>query len=244
MASDNSVTDALHWSLTGDHVLISFVRLDSFSGFFFGALLTSLICALERLLTFASERHWSPLWIARSRGANALWRAGMYWVVVSLRLAYMLIAMTMHTGLLLVLVTTLAVGQFFIELWTPPQHRDLHNYSPVSEEAPLYTLPSCEDVSPFQRPRSKSKPEIFIHPTQSNLARADAAALSLGLAGNTVRVNGVGTRYPHEAAAWEAGRGPDVARSLLGNGNKRASAAPRRPPFHIGGDEDSDGDSV
>jgi len=242
MASDS---DALHWGLTGGHVLLSSILLDSFGGFLFGALLTSVICALERLLTFGSESHWGPAWVSRSRGANALWRAGMYWVVVSLRLAYMLIAMTMHVGLILVAVTTLAIGQFFIELRTPPRDRD---YVPLSEEAPLYTLPSCEDVSAaaaFRRPRSKSKPDdIFIHPTQSNLARADAAALTLGLGGDTTLVKGVGTRYPHEAAAWEAGRGPDVARSLLGNGHKRASSGPRRAPFQIGGDGDSDEDSV
>ncbi|KAJ7608650.1 copper transporter [Roridomyces roridus] len=231
-SSADAFHDALHWGFTGDHVLFSSIHVDSLGGFLLGALLTSLVCALERLLTFASEHHWSPGWVARSRGANALWRSGMYSVVVSLRLAYMLIAMSMHAGLLLVLVATLGICQFFIELRTP-HRRDLHNYTSIPE-------PDCEDVhATFQRPRSRSKPEIFIHPMQSNLARADAAALTMGLANDTERVDGVGTRYPHEAAAWEAGTGPDVARSLLGNGK-----GPRRTPFQIGGDEDSDGDSV
>ncbi|KAJ7762316.1 copper transporter [Mycena maculata] len=239
MATEEYSGDALHWTLSGGHVLFSFIQLDSFGSFFLGAVLTSIVCALERLLTFASERHWGPASIQRSRGANALWRSGMYSVVVSLRLAYMLIAMTMHAGLILVVITTLAVGQFFIELRSPPRDRD---YAPLSEAA-LYDLPSCEDVSSFRRPRSRSKPDdIFIHPTQSSVARADAAALVLGIGGDTARVQGA--RFPHEAAAWEVGKGPDVARALLGgNKHNRTNSGPRRAPFQIGGDEDSDSDS-
>ncbi|KAJ7084745.1 copper transporter [Mycena crocata] len=232
-------SDALHWAFKGSHVLFSFIELSSLVGFLFGALLTVGICAAERLLGYAFEHHWGPASVRGSRGGNALWRAGMYWVLACLRLAYMLIAMTMHVGIILVAVTTLAIGQFFIELRRPPRDRD---YTPL-EEAPLYTMPSCEDVSaPFRRPRAKSKPDgIFIHPTQSNLARADAAAINLGLAGNTERVQA--SRYPNEAAAWEAGKGPDVARSLLGSTNSRGSVGPRRAPFQIGGDNDSDSDS-
>ncbi|KAJ7146396.1 hypothetical protein C8R44DRAFT_757338 [Mycena epipterygia] len=231
------MSDALHWSFDGSRVLLPFIQLNSFGGFFLGVLLTIGVCALERLLTFASERHWGPSGIQRSRGANALWRAGLYGVLVSLRLAYMLVAMSMHLGLILSAVTTLVIGQFFIELRMPPRDRD---YAPL-EESTLYTMASSEDVS-FQRShsRSRSKPEdIFIHPNQSNIARADAAALNLGLGGTTERVQA--TRYPHEAAAWEAGKGPDVARSLLGT--NRASAGPKRAPFQIGGDADSDSDS-
>ncbi|KAJ7894579.1 copper transporter [Mycena leptocephala] len=233
-SSANYSGDTLHWSLEGNHVLFSFIQLDSFGGFVLGALFTATLCGFERLLTFAFERQWGPASMRRSRGMNALWRAGMYWVLAALRLAYMLIAMTMNAGLILVTVTTLALGQFFIELRTPPQARD-RGYAPL-EEAPMYTMPSCEDVSTFQRgARAKSKPEeIFIHPTQSNVACADAAL-------STDRIQG--TRYPHEAAAWEAGKGPDVARSLLGN-TKRGSVGPRRAPFQIGGDDDqSDSDS-
>ncbi len=65
------------------------------------------------------------------------------------------------------------------------------------------------------RPRSKSKPEsIFIHPNHSNLARADAAAAELGLAGDTelVKTN----VYPADEDPWEHGKGKDLARELLG----------------------------
>lgn len=86
------------------------------------------------------------------------------------------------------------------------------------------------------RQRSKSKPDdIFIHPTQSNLARADVAALELGLAGNTDRVHL--NKYTHEEAGWEVGQGRDVARSLLGSSRKQS---PHHHPFDVGEDSDSD----
>lgn len=88
--------------------------------------------------------------------------------------------------------------------------------------------------------RSKSRPgDIFIHPANSNLARADAAALELGLAGNTDRVHA--NVYPHEDAAWDYGKGREVARALLGSTTRRDS---QRQPFDIGPDSDSEDSSV
>ncbi|KAI0785427.1 hypothetical protein BC629DRAFT_518759 [Irpex lacteus] len=74
------------------------------------------------------------------------------------------------------------------------------------------------DINPetsFGRPRSKSKPDaIWIHPTESNIARADARAIQLGLIeGDTdlVRAN----QLPSEGeTAWEVGKGRDVAGRL------------------------------
>jgi hypothetical protein len=69
-----------------------------------------------------------------------------------------------------------------------------------------------ERAHPKTRPRSKSKPEnIFIHPTQSNIVRADAFALQLGLAGETERV-----QAPElEDTGWEVGKGKEFAREML-----------------------------
>ncbi|KAF7347262.1 hypothetical protein MVEN_01481300 [Mycena venus] len=212
--------DTLHFSTKGTHLLFSFIQLDYFWGFVLGAVFTIGICALERLLTFAFESRWAPASIRRLRAVNAFWRAGLYWVLALLRLAYMLIAMTLNAGLILIAATTLAIGQFVIELQRRTQGGD-SDYAPL-EEAPMY----FQDVTP----RSTSKPEgIFVHPTQSNAGRADA------LAGNA-------ERYPDEAAAWGEGNGPDVARSLLGH-KKRGSVGPRRAPFQIGAEGDSDSDS-
>lgn len=63
------------------------------------------------------------------------------------------------------------------------------------------------------RPRSKSKPDdIFIHPTHSNIARADAFAMQLGLAGETERVQGF--KVP-EDSGWEVGKGKNLAREMM-----------------------------
>ena len=108
------------------------------------------------------------------------------------------------------------------------------------------------------RPRSKSKPDldIFIHPAESNIARADALAMQMGLAANSERVH----IAPPGSAKWETGKGPDVAKQLLiSKSNTGATSTSGRRPngqhlhrrsssasFQIGntsGDEDSDDES-
>lgn len=67
-----------------------------------------------------------------------------------------------------------------------------------------------------RRSRTKPKPDsIFIHPCDSNLARADAAALELGIAGDTEFVTG---NKSTDDQSWEHGKGRDVARQLFGGG--------------------------
>ena len=99
---------------------------------------------------------------------------------------------------------------------SPSSSENVHVKEPLlrsSEEA--YEPETSYPPSRASRPRSRSKPEsIFIHPNDSNLARADAAAVQLGLAGDTDRVKG--NVYPADGEAWEHGRGRDVARELLG----------------------------
>ena len=88
------------------------------------------------------------------------------------------------------------------------------------------------------RPRSRSKPDaIFIHPTESNLARADAAALELGLSGHTDRVHG--NRYDREEAPWVTGAGQNAARTLLGAAHRKTSETSERDPFLVTDDSDS-----
>jgi len=71
-----------------------------------------------------------------------------------------------------------------------------------------------------RRSRTKSKPEaIIIHPGDSNLARADAAAQELGIACDTERVKL--NHYPGEQDAWEYGKGREIARQLLGDAAQR-----------------------
>lgn len=86
------------------------------------------------------------------------------------------------------------------------------------------------------RPRCKSKPDdIFIHPTNSNIARADAFALELGLSGQTERVQG---NIRGQEATWEVGKGRDMARELLGSRPKKTGR--NSQIFHVGSESDSD----
>ncbi|KAI0830885.1 hypothetical protein BC628DRAFT_1416372 [Trametes gibbosa] len=176
-----------------------------------------------------------------SRLGTALWRTCLYWLVTFDRLLYMLIGMTFSFGLIVVAVTCLAIGQFVIEyLECAPgsEHRSqdsenmkepllrdsFEDAGPFSHEIststytstsiPSSSYPPARPITTATRPRSKSKPEsIFIHPNHSNLARADAAAVELGLAGDTERVKS--NVYPAEEDPWAHGKGRDVARELL-----------------------------
>ncbi|KAJ7083391.1 hypothetical protein B0H15DRAFT_952079 [Mycena belliarum] len=196
----SEVGDVLHWSLTDTHVIFASLVLDAPGGFALSSLLVCSICVLERLLSYAYDTRWGPARVRRSRGANALWRAGMYWVLAVLRLAYMLIVMTMHMGLILIAVTTLAAGQFLIELRTPPRDQR-ESYVPLAD-ADAYVL--------ARRTNGHVKPgEAFHDPTGD---------------------------------AWEAGKGPDAARTLIGGASKSARPGPRRAPFQIGAGDDSDED--
>lgn len=67
----------------------------------------------------------------------------------------------------------------------------------------------------------KLKPAgLFIHPNNSNLARADAVAVELGLHRSTERVEAPRSSSDSDdggMAAWGQGRGREAARHLLGD---------------------------
>ncbi|KAF7307550.1 hypothetical protein MIND_00549800 [Mycena indigotica] len=131
---DADYGDAFHWGLDGEHVLFASVRLDSAGGLLAGALLTAGVCACERLLTYAHERRWAPARVRRA-GGGAGGVAGGGVLGARAAPAYMLIAMTFHAGLILIAATTLAIGQFFIELRTAPQLLD-REYAPLDDPRP------------------------------------------------------------------------------------------------------------
>ncbi|KAI0652569.1 hypothetical protein C8Q79DRAFT_1020757 [Trametes meyenii] len=209
--------DHLHWIFLGEHVLVAGLHLDTGRDFFIASCLTACICFSERVLTYATSKRWNPFVRGRrsSRLGTSLWRTCLYWLVTFDRLLYMLIGMTFSFGLIIVAVTCLAIGQFVIEylewpLLPSPTDDHYHDTRPSMSypPAPASSRPIVT------RPRSKSKPEdIFIHPNDSNLARADAAALELGLTGDTERVKA--NMYPADEDPWEHGKGRDVARELL-----------------------------
>ncbi|KAI0320073.1 hypothetical protein OF83DRAFT_673976 [Amylostereum chailletii] len=147
--------------------------------------------------------------------------------------------------------TSLSAGQFvieYLELPETPRNPDKHSY-PLHEPLLSSPIPSPSDKSlqyqrhPTSRPRAKSKTkptDIFIHPNDSNIARADAAAVELGLHGSTERVKA--HVYPSvedddENAGWTPGKGRNAARELLGS-HSRAHES-RHDLFGVG-ENDSD----
>jgi len=122
-------------------------------------------------------------------------------------------------SLIFTIVVALSIGQFFSEYFdaTPAKPtiydriRDPLLNSESEDDS--YDLPTLSQ--PVRtRHKTKLKPEaIIIHPGDSNLARADAAAQELGIAGDTERVTL--NRYVGDQA-WEYGKGRDIARQLLG----------------------------
>ena len=119
-------------------------------------------------------------------------------------------------------VTSLAAGQFFIELQNSSDHErqyvvPIFHANSLSNDVTYRDYNLLNTHSPMvSRPRAKSKPDaIFIHPTDSNLARADARALELGLAGATDRVARQPSPPPHRPGSWGQGEGRAAARAML-----------------------------
>ncbi|KIY73546.1 hypothetical protein CYLTODRAFT_416924 [Cylindrobasidium torrendii FP15055 ss-10] len=256
MNSTSQVEDYLHWSLTGKHVLLSSIQLTTLPSFLAAACLTCGICLTERLVTFALESKWTPTFIGHGRKRYALWRAGLYWFAALLRLLYMLIAMSFNAALILVVATALGFGQFIIEYQSPPHYQQSYNSYSLVEETLFSSEPSdsstvlTSEPKPVSsaartRPRSKSKPDhIFIHPNQSNIARADAAALQLGLTGSTDRVEASNGTYNKDGTAWEYGKGRDGARALLGHSRRKPLSNSSSSHRLDSDSEDSDSDVV
>jgi len=223
--------DHLHTSFYGEHVLLPGLRLTSFGTFLLAAALAASICLTERSLTFALAQHWAPFRAARqSRVHNALWRAGLHALAILLRLLYMLLSMTFHVWLIFVIVLSLSVGQFFIEYYdshNPTDYRNAYQQLSISSSPPR-----------MRRVRGRIKPAgLFIHPNNSNIARADAVALELGLHDSPERVKAVRRSSDSDdgSTMWMHGRGREVAHALLGNTHQKAR---KHSHAHMGSDSE------
>ena len=104
-----------------------------------------------------------------------------------------------------------------------------------------YTPPIIfgQAVSVVTGPRSKSKPdEIFIHPTRSNIARAEVIAVRMGFGTDSNEyVDGSSYTYPRSPSqpndtstrgvlrGWGTGNGRDIARGMLGGSSSIMGAS-------------------
>ncbi|KAH7886021.1 hypothetical protein F5I97DRAFT_1189719 [Phlebopus sp. FC_14] len=211
--------DYLHVGFLGEHVLLSSFKLDSFSAFFLSSVVISVICF--------SERDVHPRWTSRSRLANAWWKSALYGLVTLLRLLYMLAAMSYQLGAIAVVVIALSIAQFTIEYL---DHREVELDRHVEE--PLLRNSFSRHHPRATRPDARSRPAaMFIHPYESNLARAEAAALELSVAGDTDLVNG--NESLDDRATWQHGKGREVARELLGDPQRSRNAG-----FDVGAEDE------
>lgn len=241
----------LHWNLRGEHVLFSFLVLNSFWDFLLASAILIVFCILERIISHYHDRqkHSTSAGAPHSHWRIALSRCLLYWIAMILRLCYMLATMTFNTGLIIVIATSLSLTQLIIDIRSSSpnaenhsfQRLDRHNPSDVYEYPPSPTADSTHSESTIvgkTRPRSKSKPDdIFIHPTDSNIARADAMADHLVLE-ERLRSN------PENTSVWQEGTGRDLARQFLSRQDStpthRKSASSKA--FKVGEESDSEDD--
>ncbi|KAF8140495.1 hypothetical protein EV363DRAFT_1312630 [Boletus edulis] len=206
--------DYLHVDLLGEHILFRSLRLQSLWSFIPASIVITTVCLLERFLTVILNKNIQPSTVRHSRFATAVWRSSVYGFVTFLRLLYMLIAMSNQLGAIAIVVIMLSLGQFTIEY---AEYQEPNFETQVELEEPLLGT-SFGRRRPTGRFRARSKPDnIFIHPNESNLARADAVALELGIAGDTELVQGNKT----DGKSWQLGKGRDVARETFGGSHRR-----------------------
>jgi hypothetical protein len=139
-------------------------------------------------------------------------------------------------------VLSLATGQFFIEFYEHAHSPDHRKY--VSPPASLLGSPGPRSAyhlslsSPRRQRRSRSKhkpPGLFIHPSNSNLARADAVAVEMGLRGSTERIKTLRTSCDSDddERTWGRGRGRVMARALLGGVSAHSRSESQQNLFQV-----------
>jgi len=117
-----------------------------------------------------------------------------------------------------------------------------HSPPPPPPPSPPSPPPPASTMTP--RPRSKSRPDqLFIHPVQSNIVRAEAFAIQYGYSStNTELIDASSCIYPASTGAdnstasrgWGGDKGREAARELLGAVHNHNSDA----TFRIGDDDE------
>ncbi|KAG8962943.1 hypothetical protein FRC03_003613 [Tulasnella sp. 419] len=162
--------------LQNDAMLFETFKLNSLWGFIAAALLTASICLSERFFTFFMGNRFHVS--AHSPKTVALRKTSLYALVTTLRLSYMLISMSLHVGLIAIIVISLSIGQFYIE-YKEASVSDVHSSgvtgSLSSKISPYSPIPNQAEVSPrrrYHRKLSTDDVELAITPSTS---RSDVA---------------------------------------------------------------------
>ncbi|CAE6445731.1 unnamed protein product [Rhizoctonia solani] len=201
-----------HTKFDGSAFIFQSLRITSWPTFAAACFITSAICLSERYLTYLMSTKRTPFQSQRP-AVVALFRSAMYWVVTFERLVYMLIAMSFHLGLILATVTSLSIGQFFIELQEAKSSTgSTESYHPLRDSVDLdnepYTDPPTS-LFPFTPNSRAGQPEV----TQLRTPVAET---------NTSQPSLLTPHYrapPRKAVAFELSTSTDVG---TGSGRERA----------------------
>jgi len=146
----------------------------------------------------------------------------------------MLISMTYHIGLILIIVMSLTSAQFVVDYLqdthaAPPKSFDHANIPLLRTPSDLDHASSLYDDSSTAQPRTKARPDqLFLHPNNSNIARAESFALELGLGGEA---NG---RAQAIGGGYSAGNGEARQNGNDAHGHRRSPSS----KFQIGDEEE------
>ncbi|KAG8899954.1 hypothetical protein FRB99_006347 [Tulasnella sp. 403] len=210
----------LHFSFDSDVMLFTSLRLSSWSSFIIVSVFTSCICLAERGITFLLTSKYFPIkWQSRSTPCLfAAWRTSLYAMATFLRLAYMLISMSLHIGIIIVIVMSLALGQFFIELRSAGGFSDAH----ASSKGTIYSpLPSYPTGHPSGLYRLQDDLELAQSPSNSGTwdgsreARDKARQIMLGLNDHSTATSGPFSAQIHHQA-FDTRRKESVIRTQTG----------------------------
>jgi len=111
------VSRGLHFSFQGDVLLFGFFELNGLKSFCVAVVIIFALCQLERYITLLLMfRRFPQRWQSNVTPMRAaIWRGGLYCVAVTLRLIYMLLAMSLHVGIIATIILSLTFGQLVIE---------------------------------------------------------------------------------------------------------------------------------
>ncbi|RXW18512.1 hypothetical protein EST38_g7350 [Candolleomyces aberdarensis] len=218
----------LHWRFNGEHILVPYIVLKGFPSFLLAALLIIVICVTERFYMLIAMTFSLPLIL-----------------IIATTLAF--------TQFILELRSKPKSGPHSAHDYAAVDLRhhsgdhdhDLNNSflsignSNGGGTSASSTFVALESVSAtpkatITRPRSKSKPDdIFIHPAESNIARADVLAIQLGISkGDTTPERVLQQQRKQPPADWEVGKGRDLARELLSTRAQPPHHAPAKSAIH------------
>ncbi|CAE6438873.1 unnamed protein product [Rhizoctonia solani] len=201
-----------HTKFDGSAFIFPSLRITSWPTFAAACFITSAICLSERYLTYLISTKRTPFQSHRP-AAIALFRSAMYWVVSFERLIYMLIAMSFHLGLILATVTSLSIGQFFIELQEAKSSTTAtESYHPLRDSVDL-------DNEPYTDPPTS----LFPFTPSSRAGQSEVTQIRAPITETGISQSSLLTPHyrapPRKVVAFEVSANTDIG---TGNGRERA----------------------